>query len=59
MSDKDALKIIRRFHKTTRTGRVRSEYLRAFTPKMIYRTTKTENGETTMRMVLDVLGKKK
>ena len=59
MSDKEALQTLRKFQKASRTGRLRSGYLRAFTPKMVYRTTKTENGETTMRMVLDVLGRKK
>lgn len=34
-------------------------YLNKFEEKMIYRTTKTENPETTPKMVKDVLGKLK
>jgi hypothetical protein len=36
----------------------RDAYLRDFVPKMIYRTTKTENPETTKRMVSAILGEK-
>ncbi len=35
----------------------RREFLRAFEEKMIYRTTKTENPQTTHKMVRDVLNK--
>lgn len=35
----------------------RGAYLEKFEERMIYRTTKTENPETTPKMVKDVLGK--
>lgn len=35
----------------------RRDYLNRFEEKMIYRTTKTENPETTPKMVRDVLGR--
>lgn len=42
----------------TSSAKKREVYLSDFVPKMIYRTTKTENPETTKRMVSAVLGKK-
>ena len=42
----------------TSSAKKREAYLRSFVPKMLYRTTKTENPETTKRMVTAVLGKK-
>lgn len=38
------------------SGRARQRFFSAFEEKMIYRTTKTENPETTLRMVQRVLG---
>jgi len=37
----------------------RQAYLKTFEEKMLYRTTKTENPQTTLKMVRDVLGKLK
>ena len=44
-----------------RTGSIakRKTYLKSFEEKMIYRTTKTENPKTTLKMVQNVLGKLK
>ena len=42
----------------TSSAKKRGAYLNNFVPKMMYRTTKTENPETTKRMVSAVLGKK-
>jgi len=42
----------------TSSARKREVYLSNFVPKMVYRTTKTENPETTKRMVSAVLGEK-
>jgi len=39
------------------SGRTRQRFFSAFEEKMIYRTTKTENPETTPQMVRDVLSK--
>ncbi len=41
------------------SNKKRQEYLRSFTEKMIYRTTKTENPETTKKMVKTVLNRTK
>lgn len=43
----------------TASNKKRQDYLRSFTEKMIYRTTKTENPETTKQMVKKVLHRTK
>ncbi len=50
----NGLKKYRRAGKKTQKG-----YLRKFEEKMMYRTTKTENPETTPKMVKEVLSKMK
>ena len=39
------------------SGEARQRFFSAFEKKMIYRTTKTENPETTLRMVKNILSK--
>lgn len=53
MSRKDITKIFKKYQKAP--SKKRGEYLRAFEEEMIYRTTKTENPETTRNMVRRVL----
>ena len=55
MSDKDTLKTLKGYQKSSKSKR--AKYLRDFEEKMIYRTTKTENPETTPKMVREVLHK--
>ncbi|MEK7173388.1 MAG: hypothetical protein AAB740_05475 [Patescibacteria group bacterium] len=55
MSEKDIIKIFRKYQKSPREKR--QEYLRNFEEKMIYRTTKTENPKTTLKMVRQVLSR--
>jgi len=55
MSEKDIIKIFKKYQKAS--GGKRQEYLRNFEEKMIYRTTKTENPKTTLKMVRQILGK--
>lgn len=57
MSEKDMVRLMKRYQRSSRSGSIRQNYLRSFVPKMIYRTTKTENTETTRRMVNDVLNR--
>ncbi|MEK7084747.1 MAG: hypothetical protein AAB932_05930 [Patescibacteria group bacterium] len=46
---------MKKYHAASKNGKLRRAYLRAFESKMIYRTTKTENPETTLGMVKKVL----
>ena len=55
MSIKNILKTLKNYQKSH--GSKRKRYLRDFEEKMIYRTTKTENPETTPKMVKDILHK--
>lgn len=54
MSKRDILKNLNKFRTNQRK---RAGYLRDFERKMIYRTTKTENPDTTRKMVDKVLQK--
>lgn len=51
------LKVFKNYQKAAPNGRKKKAYLNAFVSKMIYRTTKTENPETTKQMVNSVLNK--
>jgi hypothetical protein len=55
MPIKDILKSFRKYQKTN--PKKRAKYMLSFEEQMIYRTTKTENPETTLRMVRQVLRK--
>jgi hypothetical protein len=54
MTTQTIQKIFQRFQKASPTQR--QKYFRIFEKKMIYRTTKTENPETTPALVRRVLG---
>jgi len=53
MTAKNIFIILKNYRKTSREKK--RAYLRTFEKKMLYRTTKTENPETTMSMVEKVL----
>jgi hypothetical protein len=53
MSTKTFLTILKSYQKASQ--KKRQAYLKNFAEKMVYRTTKTENPETTKRMVRKVL----
>ena len=55
MPIKDIIKAFQKYQKTH--PKKRAKYMSAFEEQMIYRTTKTENPETTLRMVRQVLRK--
>ncbi len=55
MPIKDILKSLRKYQKAN--PKKRAKYMFFFEEQMIYRTTKTENPETTLRMVRQVLRK--
>jgi len=57
MSVEKITQILRNYHKMSVNKR--EAYLRSFEEKMIYRTTKTENPETTPRMVRRILSNMK
>lgn len=56
MSNQQITKNLRAYQKQSRSDQVQG-YLRQFEKRMLYRTTKTENPETTMAMVEKVLRK--
>lgn len=55
MTEKNVMIILKKYQKSSEKNR--REFLHTFEEKMIYRTTKTENPETTRKMVRDVLDK--
>ena len=55
MTRQNIITILKKYQKSSE--KKRRQFLRAFEEKMIYRTTKTENPETTHKMVRDVLDK--
>lgn len=55
MSKQNIIKIFKKYQKTSR--KKRRKYFRTFEEKMLYRTTKTENSETTRNMVQEILNK--
>jgi hypothetical protein len=52
MSKEKILKILKKYQKS---GRIKRDYFRVFEKRMLYRTTKTENPETSLKMVEKVL----
>lgn len=57
MTAKNIIKILKKYQKASPNGKKRKEYLRNFEVKMVYRTTKTENPQTSKKMVEKVLDK--
>jgi len=55
MTKKNIIVAFKKYQKSS--GKKRREFLNTFEEKMIYRTTKTENPQTTRKMVRDVLDK--
>lgn len=55
MTIKNIITVLKTYKKSS--AKKRDVYLHDFVPKMIYRTTKTENPETTKKMVSAALGK--
>jgi len=55
VTTKNILTILKNYQKSSR--KKKRVYLRSFEKKMLYRTTKTENPETTMDMVEKILGR--
>lgn len=55
MTKRNIIIVLKKYQKSPE--KKRREFLRAFEEKMIYRTTKTENPQTTYKMVRDVLNK--
>ncbi len=55
MTQKNIVKKLKKYKKLS--DKKRSAYFSVFEKKMLYRTTKTENPSTTMRMVNKVLNK--
>ena len=49
--------ILKKYQKASRNSKSRRDYFSLFEKKMLYRTTKTENPQTTMTMVNKVLDK--
>lgn len=57
MSNKKIAEKIKNYQKKVRIAKDRRAIFSMFEKKMIYRTTKTENPETTMKMVVKTLQK--
>jgi hypothetical protein len=57
MTKLQILHILQNYKKLPAKSKIREQYLSEFQKKMIYRTTKTENPELTMKMVEKVLNK--
>lgn len=55
MTKQNIIQIFKKYQKAP--AKKRWEYFRVFEKKMLYRTTKTENPQTTRRMVQQVLDK--
>jgi hypothetical protein len=56
MSNQQIITILKAFQKSPAKSKMRREYLIMFEKKMVYRTTKTENPELTLKVVEKVLG---
>ncbi|MBU3925265.1 hypothetical protein KJ854_05010 [Patescibacteria group bacterium] len=57
MSNKQIITILKDFQKSPTNGKMRREYLNMFEKRMVYRTTKTENPEATLKMMEKVFRK--
>jgi len=58
MKDIQFSKLLKRYQKASPQGKRRKDFFRAFEEKMLYRTTKTENPETTLAMIRKALRKR-
>ncbi|MDD5750324.1 MAG: hypothetical protein PHU56_01575 [Candidatus Pacebacteria bacterium] len=56
MSERKIIQILKQYQESS--IKKRGDYLRTFEEKMIYRTTKTENPQTTLKLVRKILNKK-
>lgn len=57
MTTDNIVKTFKKYRGTSSKNRKRQEYLQTFEEKMLYRTTKTENPQTTKGMVRAILDK--
>lgn len=57
MSKKQIITILKAFQKSPAKSKMRQEYLNMFGKKMVYRTTKSENPELTLKTVDKVFHK--
>lgn len=57
MSNQQIITILKAFQKSPANGKMRREYLNMFEKRMVYRTTKSENPELTLRIMEKVLHK--
>ncbi|MBI4652095.1 hypothetical protein HY745_12635 [Candidatus Desantisbacteria bacterium] len=57
MSNNKITEILKKYQRTSRNSKSRRDYFSLFEKRMLYRTTKTENPQTTMGMVNSVLNK--
>ncbi|OGH69626.1 MAG: hypothetical protein A3C90_04290 [Candidatus Magasanikbacteria bacterium RIFCSPHIGHO2_02_FULL_51_14] len=57
MTRQNIIDIFKKYQKTSPRSKKRRNYFSVFEKRMIYRTTKTENPETTKQMVRAVLEK--
>lgn len=57
MTNKKITATLKKYQKTSRNSKSRRNYFKLFEKKMLYRTTKTENSQTTMGMINKVLNK--
>lgn len=55
MTNQNIIKTFKQYQKIS--GKKQKEFFRSFEKKMIYRTTKTENPQTTHKMVRQILNK--
>lgn len=57
MSNQQIITILKAFQRSPANSKMRREYLSAFEKKMVYRTTKSENPEFTLKAVEKVFSK--
>lgn len=57
MSNQQIIKILKAFQQSPAKSKMRREYLSMFEKKMVYRTTKSENPELTLKIVEKVFRK--
>lgn len=57
MSNQQIIATLKAFQKSPAKSKMRREYLSAFEKKMVYRTTKSENPEATLKMMEKVFRK--
>jgi len=57
MSNNKIISILKKYQSSSRDSKSHRQYLNLFEKKMLYRTTKTENLQTTMNVVNKVLNR--